>query len=143
MTQSNNFPVRPSRVWPRRLIWLALLLILIAAFIFVLTPAWLIQPFRPQTPTALSRSFALRRWSPSATLIFAIAAFLVCGWLWRGARWWRKTVLVLALVLVCGAAWLARQNHFEWMFHPLPDPAYARAGEASFVADSDMVLAVR
>ncbi|HYX40503.1 MAG TPA: DUF3179 domain-containing (seleno)protein [Pyrinomonadaceae bacterium] len=123
--------------------WLALLLLLIAAFVSVLTPAWLIQPFRPQTPTTLARSFALRRWSPTATIICAIVAFLVCGWLWRGARWWRKSLLVLALMLVCGAAWLARQNHFEWMFKPLPNPAYARVRDANFVADTDMVLAVR
>ena len=143
MTQSNNFSIRPARVWPRRLAWLALLLLLIASLVFVLTPAWLIQPFRPQTPTVLARSFALRRWSPGVTLVCAIAAFLLCGWLWRGARWWRKSVLVLALALVCGAAWLARQNHFEWMFHPLSDPAYASAHDVNFVADSDMVLAVR
>src|SRR5205085_11378517 len=111
--------------------------------VLVLMPAWLIQPFRPQTPSALVRSYALRHWSPIVTLVFAVTAFLLCGWLWRGARWWRKTALVCALALVCGAAWLARQDDFEWMFHPLPNPAYARAREANFVGDSDMVLTVR
>ena len=38
--------------------------------------------------------------------------------------------------------WFARQNHFEWMFNPLPHSSYAKVTDASFVSDSDMVLAV-
>ena len=41
-----------------------------------------------------------------------------------------------------GAAWLSFQNHFEWMFAPLPSAEYARARDASFVGDADMVVAV-
>jgi hypothetical protein len=128
----------------RTLGWLALLLIVSVALWLVLTPAWLIQPFRPQTPDNLALAYALRRWSPVATLCCLAAAALLCAWLWRGARRaWRKGVLVCAFVLVCATTWFARQNHFEWMFHPLSDPAYAKASAADFVADSDMVLAVK
>jgi Protein of unknown function (DUF3179) len=127
----------------RRLAWLLLFLFLLAALAIVLTPVWLIQPFRPQTQTSLALSYALRRWSPLVTVLLAVLSALLCYWLARRAKWWRKVVLVFALVLVCGLAWLARQNHFEWMFHPLPAAGYARAPEAKFVADTDMVLAVQ
>ena len=62
--------------------------------------------------------------------------------LWRGGRWWSRALLVLALVPLAGAAWLARQNIFEKMFAPLADPRFARAAEASWMADGDMVMAV-
>ena len=50
--------------------------------------------------------------------------------------------MLIVLVPTLGATWLARQNHFEWMFNPLPNPAYAKAAEASFVNDADRVMAV-
>jgi hypothetical protein len=50
--------------------------------------------------------------------------------------------MVVVVLPLFGATWLARQNHFEWMFHPLPNPAYARSAEAGFVADADMVMAI-
>jgi hypothetical protein len=52
-------------------------------------------------------------------------------------------VLVFALVIVCGLAWLARQNHFEWMFHPLPAAGYTGIEKANFVDGTDMVIAVQ
>ncbi len=142
MHKQDSLP-RPSRL-SRRAAWLALLLITFVALAIVFTPAWLIQPFRPQTQASLSLSYSLRRWSPIATIVLAAFAALLCVWLWRGARrWWGKAALVPLLALVCLAAWFARQNHFEWMFNPLPAPAYARGNDVSFVAGSDMVLAVQ
>ena len=40
------------------------------------------------------------------------------------------------------AAWLSRQDYFEWMFRPLPGARFVRAPAASFVEPGDMVLAV-
>lgn len=48
-------------------------------------------------------------------------------------------LLLAPLALV---TWFARQNHFEWMFNPLPNAAYAKVSEVNFVNDGDMVLAV-
>ena len=48
----------------------------------------------------------------------------------------------MALIPMFAATWFARQNHFEWMFNPLPNPAYAKSNDAAFVGDSDMVMAV-
>jgi hypothetical protein len=48
----------------------------------------------------------------------------------------------LAALLALAAAWLSRQDYFEWMFRPLPDVRFVRAPAASFVAPADIVLAV-
>ena len=109
----------------------------------IVVPVWVIQPFRPQTTSGLAVSYAMRRWSPLITVLALISALLLVGWLWRGSRgWWRKSALVLILLPMLASTWFARQNHFEWMFRPLPDARYAKPGDAAFITDSDMVLAV-
>jgi len=128
----------------RRLIWPALLGLLVFSIAFVAIPVFLIQPFRPQTQRALEISFLLRSWSPSATAIMLLAALALVIWRWRQARrWWRKALLVILLSLSIVPAWFARQNHFEWMFNPLHNSAYVKVADAAFVRDSDMVLAVK
>lgn len=127
----------------RKLAWAALPFITLAALALVLVPVWLIQPFRAQTQRDMEVAYALRRWSPLVTLIASAVVLALVIWLWRGARrWWRKSALALMLVLACAGAWLARQNHFEWMFNPLAAPAYAKVLDAGFVQDSDRVLAI-
>ena len=128
----------------RRLIWPALLGLLVFSIAFVAIPVFLIQPFRPQTQRALEISYLLRSWSPPATAIMLLAAFALVIWQWRQARrWWRKTLLVILLSLSIVPAWFARQNHFERMFNPLHNSAYVKVADAAFVRDSDMVLAVK
>jgi len=100
------------------------------------------MPFSPQSPRGLQLAYTLRHWSPSFTLIAMVAAIALVLRLWRGSRWWRRVVLVVALIPMFAATWFARQNHFEWMFNPLPNPAYAKSNDAAFVGDSDMVMAV-
>ncbi|MFN2494255.1 MAG: hypothetical protein ABR501_15375, partial [Pyrinomonadaceae bacterium] len=100
----------------RRAAWLSLLVIVLIALTTVLAPVWIIQPFKPQTPRGLAVSYAMRRWSPAVTLIASASALALAIWLWRGSRWWRKAVLVLIILPLVAATWLARQNHFEWMF---------------------------
>lgn len=136
-------PRAARRFGPARLAaWAALPVVVAATLAVVLVPAWIIRPFEPQTRGGLELSYALRSWSPFVTVVLAAAAVALVVWMWRGTRWWRKAVLVLALVPALGCVWLARQNHFEWIFNPLPDAAYAPAAEAAFVADADMVIAV-
>src|SRR5438067_2456816 len=104
----------------RRLIWPALLGLLLFSIAFVAIPVLLIQPFRPQTQRALEISYLLRSWSSLATATMFLAALALVIWRWRQARrWWRKTLLVILLSLSIVPAWFARQNHFEWMFNPL------------------------
>jgi hypothetical protein len=121
--------------------FLVLLLVLLAlAVVFI--PVWTIMPFKAQTPEGVEMSYLLRRWSPWVTLLAAAAALFLAVRLWRGARWWSRALLVLALVPLGAAVWFSRQNHFEWMFAPPAAVASAPAGEARWVADGDMVMAV-
>ncbi len=127
----------------RRTAWITLLLLTILAVSVVLVPAWIIQPFRPQSQTGVALAFAMRRWSPLLTVIALVLALVLVMFLWRGTRsWWRKVALVLIVLPLPAATWLARQNHFEWMFRPLPNAAYARASEVVFLGNSDMVIAI-
>jgi uncharacterized protein DUF3179 len=123
--------------------WLLLSFIIVAAIIVVAIPVYLIMPFKPQTDRALSISYALKSWSPIITIVTTIGAFALTFLLWRGARWWGRVLLLIALLLVLPPAWFARQNHFEWMFNPLGHSAYTKVGGVNFIAASDMVLAVK
>ena len=126
----------------RKLVWLMLLLLVVAVIVVVLTPVFLIMPFKSQTPRTMEVSYLMRRWSPWLTVLASLVIVTIAIRLWIGGRWFGRIALVILLLPVLGATWLARQNHFEWMFNPLPDPAYAKAAEASFVNDDDRVLAV-
>jgi hypothetical protein len=126
----------------RRVAWALLIILALIVLSAVIIPVALIMPFRPQSQHGLALSFGLRRWSPYLTLVAVVVAIALVVWLWSGSRRWRKAVLVVILIPIFAAAWFARQNHFEWMFKPLPNAAYAKISEANFVSDSDMLLAV-
>jgi len=127
----------------RRAVWLILLVVLMIGLIVVITPIWLIQPFKQQTERGLQLSFAMRRVSPLLTVIASLSFIVLAVWLWRHTRWFAKVFLVILSVPLFAATWMARQNHFEWIFHPHASIGYAPPAEAGFVGDSDMVLAVK
>lgn len=108
----------------------------------VLIPLWTIRPFEAQTPAGIELSYLLRRWAPAGTLAAVAAGLALTAWLWRGARWWSRAALVLAVALTASAAWAARQNVFERMFAPPGAVRHAAAAEAGWVDGSEMVLAV-
>jgi len=126
----------------RKLIWLILLVLVIAVLALVLTPVFQIMPFKAQTPRIMAVAYLMRRWSPLLTVIASLVILTLTLVLWPGGRWWSRVVLVVLLLPVLGATWLARQNHFEWMFNPLPNPAYVKSNDASFINDADRVMAV-
>ena len=126
----------------RKLTWLIVLLTVLVVIAIVLTPVFLIMPFKAQTARTMQVSYLMRSWSPSLTALATVLLLALSVGLWRGGRWWSRIALVILLLPVLGATWLARQNHFEWMFNPLPNPAYAKAAEASFVSNDDRVMAV-
>jgi hypothetical protein len=122
---------------------MGLLITVIAALAIVFVPAWLILPFKAQTPEGVRLSYVLRRWSPWLTLALLWISILVAVILWRGAwRWVRRPVLVVAVLLVGVATWFARQNHFEWMFKPLAQSSFSGAAQNHFIGDHDMVMAL-
>ena len=123
--------------------WLGLLAILMIGLIVVIAPIWIIMPFKAQTQRGLEVSYWMRRISPVLKIIAAGIFILTAVWLWRATRWFGKVLLVLLAIPLFAATWMARQNHFEWMFRPHANVAFARAPEASYVGDNDMVLAVK
>jgi uncharacterized protein DUF3179 len=126
----------------RRKLWLMFFLLLAVVVVVVLTPVFLIMPFKAQTPRTMEISYLMRRWSPWLTVLASLLILTIALKLWIGGRWFGRIALVILLLPTLGATWLARQNHFEWMFNPLPNPAYAKATDASFVNNDDRVLAV-
>ena len=126
----------------RKVVWLMLIGLVVLVLVMVLTPVFLIMPFKAQTSRTMEISYLMRRWSPWLTVLASLLVLAIALRLWIGGRWFGRIALVILLLPTLGATWLARQNHFEWMFNPLPNPAYAKAAEASFVNDSDRVLAV-
>ena len=118
----------------------ALFLLVVAAVAIVILPAYILNPFAPETERGLTVAYTAKRYAPVVTLVLIAAGLWLATKLWN--RWWRKTLVVFALLLLVAAAWLSHQNHFEWMFNPLSNSAYAAASEASFVEADDMVLAV-
>jgi hypothetical protein len=124
--------------------WLILLLLTAATVAVVFTPVWLIKPFSAQTARQIEISYILRSWSPVLTIIAALAAVGLAVFIWKNARRWYRTIpLIFPLVLIFVFAWFARQNHFEWMFAPLETARFAPIAETDFIADDEMVLAVR
>lgn len=127
----------------RRYGWWLLALLGLVAVGMVLVPAYLIRPFASQTETAVSLSYALRLWSPAVTAAIAAIVLVLAIGLWRrGSSRWHQVAVVPPVLLVLAAAWFARQRYFEWMFAPLPNALYVRAGDAAWVGAKDMVLAV-
>ena len=137
----NEMPPQSHRT-RRRLAGAVLFLLILLAIAAVALPMWLIRPFAPQTPEGVAVAFGLRRWAPLGTLLAVVAGLAILAGLWRGGRWWSRSLAVLALVPLMATAWYARQNIFEKMFIPLGRTASVPAAEASWVEKGDPVLAV-
>jgi hypothetical protein len=125
--------------------WLSLLLgsTTLLTVAVVLVPVVLLRPFSPQTPAMVAIAYTLRTAStwlaPTGAAVSVVLAALV---LRRDPRRGHAVAAVVAVALGGAAAWFSRQNHFEWMFAPLPGARYARAKDAAFVDPPDMVVAV-
>ena len=119
-------------------------LVALAGFLVVAVPVYLIMPFRPQPEWAVTLGYALERAAPVVTLLSAlvIIGLVVSGWRSGGWGWVRRGGAVVLVLLSGATAWLARQNRFQWMFAPLPNPAFVRPSEADWISAGEMVLAV-
>ena len=126
----------------RRLLWMLLIVIMFLALAVVFIPAWLIQPFKLQTPSGLKASYSLKDWSPAITLAAIVISVFIAFLLWSRTRWFSRILLIVVLLPIALAFWFARQNHFEWMFKPLTGASYVSANDTNFVADDEVVLAV-
>ena len=111
-----------------------------SALFFV--PAFIIRPFRHQAPRALLVAMALRQRAPLGTLIAALACFVFAFVLWKSASRWRKSVLVLTLIVISFSAVMARLNYFEWMFHPIPAARFLAQAQCK-LDPKEMIMSVR
>jgi hypothetical protein len=122
--------------------WTAFALCAVIAIALFFIPAFIIRPFRYQAPRELMVAMALRQRAPLITLIAGLTCFALAFTLWRTVGLWRKSLLVLALLVVTFSTVMARQNYFEWMFHPV-DGAQFLAQAESKLDPKEMILAVR
>jgi hypothetical protein len=123
-------------------LWTAFFLSALTAVVLIFIPAFIISPFRYQSPRALLVAMTLRQHAPLGTLVAALACFVFTFTLWRTAGRWRKTLLALALLIVAFSAAMARLNYFEWMFHPISGPQFL-AQSQSKLDPKEMIMAVR
>ncbi len=123
-------------------IWILFSLCAFAAIGLFLIPALIIRPFSYQSPRALLVAMALRERAPLGTLIAGVACFVLAFALWKTVGLWRKVLLVLTLLLVTFSAVMARQNYFEWMFHPIAGPQFLAQSESK-LDPKEMIMAVR
>jgi peptidoglycan/LPS O-acetylase OafA/YrhL len=127
-----------------RTLWMLLAAVVVLTWVAVGIPTWHIQPFKPQTDDGMAWSYALRDWGPFITGVgVALAAGLaVLAWRTTRRRWTRLAATALA-ALSLAPAWFVRQNHFEWMFAPLDEVAYAAVADAGFLSDAEMVMGLQ
>jgi hypothetical protein len=104
-------------------------------------PAFVIRPFRYQSPHALSLAISLRQHAPLGATIAVLLCFILAVILWKTVGRWQKALLVMALVPVIFSAVMARLNYFEWMFHPI-DGAKFLAQSDSKLDSKEMIMAV-
>jgi len=124
-----------------RLAWLFAALVLISFALFMF-PAFIIQPFRMQTPRMLAAAMVIRTYAPWLTLFASLGALWITVRLWSGIRVWKRALLVLGLIVAGFGAVMSRIDYFEWMFHPITSAGFESANDAK-LDGSEMVMAVR
>jgi hypothetical protein len=128
----------PSTRW----IWTLFSLCALATIGLFFIPAFVIRPFAYQAPRPLRLAMALRQHAPLATMLTGLAGFAFAFALWRTVGRWRKALLVLVLLVVSFSAVMARQNYFEWMFHPIAGAQFLVQSESK-LDPKEMIMAVR
>jgi hypothetical protein len=126
----------------RALLWAAMGAGAAAAFFLLAYPLVVIQPFRPQGASELAAALAVRRWAPAGATVLALLAIGLTIALWKGSRWWARTLAVLGTAATGLFAALTYVNVFEMMFHRIDAPQTLSASEARLDND-DMVLAIQ
>jgi hypothetical protein len=128
---------------PRRnILWFLFIPFALAGMVLFFVPAFIIRPFRHQTPSALALAMSLRQRAPLGTVVAALVCLMLGLILWSAASKSRKFILASVMVLVAFAAVMSRLNYFEWMFHPI-DTAQFESASASKLEKGEMVLAIR
>jgi uncharacterized membrane protein len=105
-------------------------------------PAYIIQPFKYQSPRGLVLAMAVKQQSAWLSPLAAVGAILAAILLWGQVSVWKKSLLLLSLLLASAATVMTRVDYFEWMFHPVTAAGFATIPRTNLDA-SEMVIAVR
>jgi hypothetical protein len=122
-------------------LWAVFLLCALVSIGFFFIPAFIIRPFRYQSPRGLLIAMSVHQCAPLVTLIADAACFVLALFLWKSATWLRRGALTIVLVLAIASAAMSRENYFEWMFHSIDAPRFLSQSEGKLAA-SEMVLAI-
>jgi len=131
----------------RRLVLPGSLLAVLLAAAALITPYWVMRPFRSQGDTELSVALGTLRiapWVLAATLALALW-MTIRAWPMISPRWlaWSRRIgTLLALLVVLAATALSRINPFEQMFAPIPGPTFVAIADAPWAPD-DVLMTVR
>jgi hypothetical protein len=133
---------RQPTIRPTTWVWAAFFSFVFVAVGLFFVPAFIIRPFRYQSPRALLLAMSLRQHAPLFTLIAGLACFIFAFALWGRIGRWRKALLAFTLVVVAFSAVMSRLNYFEWMFHPIDGPQLLAQSESK-LDPKEMIMAVR
>jgi hypothetical protein len=127
------------------IVWTAFVASITAMWAVVAVPTLYIQPFKPQTGTGIAVALRLREAAPAVTAALLVIAAALGLWVAAASRrWLARVAVVVLLALAAVPAWFARQNHFEWMFAPLPAAEYASVTDAAeFLTHGEIVMGVQ
>jgi hypothetical protein len=121
--------------------WLLPAMAIFSLGLFII-PAFVIRPFKYQSPGALSLAITLKRIAPSLTLITLVLMLVICTRLWQRSSWLARTGVVVLLAISAASAVMSRQNYFEWMFNPIANAVFV-APENARLDDKEMVMVVQ
>jgi hypothetical protein len=125
-----------------RLLGLGTVLVALFSLSLFLIPAYVIRPFRYQSPRALSLAIAAKRIAPVLTLLLCVVLLALVARLWKRSAWAGRTIAITALLLTVTSTVMVRQNYFEWMFHPIAAAGFVHSGD-THLSGKEMVMTVR
>ena len=121
--------------------WWTFLLSVLATLAVFFIPAYIIQPFRYESPRGLWWAMAIRHHAPFGSLLGVCFTLLLAWIIWYATGRGGKFFLVAGFLLAAGSAVLCRVNYFEWMFHPVRQAGFDSANKSKLDA-GEMVLAL-
>lgn len=113
-----------------------------ATFAFFAIPAFIIRPFRYQSPGGIDFAMAVRQAAPLWTLLTIAVSFVLAIRLWPRVAKPGKALIAIGMFLAVGSAVMSRIDYFEWMFHPISTAGFEPAS-SSKLAGNEMVMAVK
>ena len=114
----------------------------LAGVILFMAPAFIIRPFKFQSPRALIWALAAKQQAPLWTLLIALATMVLATMLWSRVSYLGRTFLVAGVLLTISSAVMSRVDYFEWMFHPIARAGYEPAASVK-LDSSERVMAVK